>query len=225
MTVKSKPKTRREKFRAWREERKYGVEVTLSNLRKYEKLEKVLRKDMDELGIKQIAILVRPKNWGPASANRQVYRVKGKEKRDYPTMIIFDYKYVQELNVQELRSIAWHEMGHYIFRYYYPEIANNTHRSKEYEIAEAFANEFAYRKFGSVYMSAIKKEGAALGMSKSMRKKFISEIKDIKDYVGKHGYGYWKSVAKKHNIPAKYDPKKSIIMGIKPKTGILGNLR
>lgn len=225
MTVKSKPKTRREKFREWREERKYGVEVTPSNLRKYENLESILRKDMDKLGIKQVAVLVRPKNWGPASAHRQVYRVKGKEKREYPTMIIFDYKYVHNLNVQELRSIAWHEMGHYIFRYYYPEIANNTHRSKEYVIAEAFANEFAYRKFGNVYLSAIRKEGVALGMSKTMRKKFINEIKDIKKHVEKYGYGYWKEVAKKKNIDVKYDPKKSIIMGVKPKAGILGNLR
>lgn len=225
MTVKSKPKTRRERFTSWKEERKYGVEMTLSNIQKFETLDRILRKDMDDLGIKQIAVFIEPKKWGSPSIHRRVLRIKGKDKRAYPSAMIFDYRTVQKLNVQELRSIGMHELGHYIFEYYYPGIAQYPRRMKEHDIIEAFANEFAYRRFGSIYINAIKKAMKATGVPKSAQKMNMKELRKMKEHVEQYGHGYWKEVAREKNISVKYDPKSSIIICVNPKREVLGNLR
>jgi hypothetical protein len=225
MTIKSKPKTRWEKLVAWDEKRRYGVEVTLSDIRKLEKLDRILRKDMDELGIKQVALSINPKEGKLTAAGIQVLRIKGKNKKRYPSSIIFDYKYIQNLNVQELRSIGWHEFGHYIFEYYYPEIARlSGRRAEQYEITETFADEFAYRKFDDVYIDATRK-AVKVVYGADYDSYHVDLLKKMRKYVKQHGHGYWKEVAKEFDIPVKYDPKKARIIGVKPKKGILGNLR
>ena len=223
MTVKSKPKSRWEKFVVWDDRRRFGAEVTLSDIKKLEKLDRILRKDMGSLGIKPMSIFMETKKSKATSAHSQVLRIKGKDKKRYPSKLVFDHQYIHSLNVQELRSIGWHELGHYIFEYYYPEIAWRASRPNQYEITETFADEFAYRKFGDVYINATRK--AIKAVDPSYGNYHIKALKRMKAYIKKNGHGYWKEIARLCNVPIKYDPKKSIILGVKPKRGVLGNLR
>lgn len=224
MTIKSKPKTRRERIRAWGDNLVYGAEVTRSDLRKLEKLDKILRKDMNELGIKQMSIFIEPTRWGSTSAYGQTLRIKGENKKIYPDKIAFDYRHIQTLNIQELRSMGWHELGHYIFDYYYPEITKWYDQPKQHEIEEAFADEFAYRKFGEVHIDAARKAIKAMGGS-PVGSRHMKKLEKMKKHIEQHGYGYWKTVAKKHGISVKYDPKSSMMVGVRPKKETLGNLR
>ena len=223
MTVKSKPKSRWEKFVVWDDRRRFGAEVTLSDIKKLEKLDRILRKDMGSLGIKPMSIFMETKKSKATSAHSQVLRIKGKDKKRYPSKLVFDHQYIHGLNVQELRSIGWHELGHYIFAYYYPEIMRRYNRPEQYEIAETFADEFAYRKFGDIYVKATKKSIKAIDPSYGSY--HIKALKKMKKYITQHGYGYWIEVAKECNVPIKYDPKNTTIIGVKPKKGVLGNLK
>lgn len=227
MTVKSKPKTRRERFTSWRKKRKYGAEMTHSEVWKFETLDRILRKDMDDLGIKQMSILIEPmKTKSGATIHLQALRIKGKEKKIFPVVLIFNYRSIQNLSMEELRSIAWHEFGHFIFGYYYPGITKYyARRHGEHMVEETFANEFAYRRFGDIFVQANKKQGKAVGLYKFHQTMEIDEVKKMEEYIKQHGYGYWKKVAKDFGISVEYNPKKTIMVGIKPGKNVLGNLR
>ena len=228
MTVKSKPKTRREKFIAWRKRRRYGVEMSKIDIKKFGNLTTVLKKDMETLGISRVSILINPgKTKYGAAVESQVLQIEGEGKRRFPVFVIFDYRGIQKLSVQELRSVAWHEFGHFIFGYYYPGISQNytDRRKKDYKVEEAFADEFAYKKFGDAYIRSSKKHFESLGLYKVDQKFYMDNLKKMRKHVKQHGYGYWKVVAKENNIPVKYAPRSSILEGVKSKKHVLGNLR
>lgn len=227
MTVKSKPKTRREKFREWKRGKVSPVEMTRSTINKFNDLSKLLKRDMKDLGIEQVAITIDPKKSKDVVTSHIIQlRIKGKQKEQIPVHIQFNYRLVENLNMQELRHVAWHEFGHFIFKYYYPEMSRRYSREVgKYMVEETFADEFGYRRFGKDYIKTSDKVFKLGKANEEDRKNYKGFWKEMTAYIEDNGYGYWKSVAKAYNVPIKYNPKNTIIVGVKPKAGILGNLR
>lgn len=227
MTIKSKPKTRREKFRAWKRGQITPVVMTRATINKFDDLNKILKRDMKALGIERVAVTISPfRKKGLAGVNIAQLKVEGEEKRRIPLYITFDYRLVENLSTQELRHIAWHEFGHFIFRYYYPSIAKDYQKKTgALEVEEAFADEFAYRKFGEDFARTIIKLSKIDKISSEKRKLEKAYWKELRAYVKENGYGYWKGFAKENNISIKYDPKNTTIIGVKPKKHVLGSLR
>lgn len=229
MTVKSKPRrSPRERWRRWKEEFRYGVEMTRADINKFSKLTKILGMDMGNLGLGRIAVTIIPRRRKyVAFAGSQTLRVEGKAKVRFPRQVSLEYRGFKDLSVQELRSVAWHEFGHFIFSKYYPSI-DEKYRSKsgkEYEVSEAFANEFAFRKFGNVYVRASRKYFEAMGIPEKDIKKDIKHLNDMRQHIKENGYGYWKQIARELDIPIKFAPRSSIMMGVNPKKHVLGSLR
>jgi len=187
-------------------------------------LSNILRKDADMLGIKNISLSVEDKqsdvfNSYTIMANKQGMQVT------LPTYIGVEYKLIDKLSLDEMRSVLWHEFGHNLFTALYPEIGiKYTWDSKNpyYDVAEAFCDELAYKKFGYTYLIAsLKADKYTFGKKnwKTISMRVMPMIEDIE----KNGFGYWKRVAAKNGIEVKIS-KTSGGLGITPNKRALEGL-
>jgi len=221
-------KEKKSRYREWRERRTYGEEINASDIKKIVELNQVLRSDGKKLGINQIAIEIVPKKVDfMASANDAGYRIKGDGMLSMPSSLTFEYRVVDKLNKEELRSLAWHELGHYIFAYYFPTMDDKYWKDfNYYQVVEAFADEFAYKRFGKVYMSAIAKTAK---LSKNKKDREVAEInnqtlKRMAKYRKRYNKPYWTTFAKQLKVKVEYAPSKRKIVGVNPPKSVLKGL-
>lgn len=218
---------RKSRFQKWRERRTYGEELNQSDIKKIVELNNVLRDDGKRLGIPQVSIEIVPKKYKQlASAASTGYRIKNDGTLNMPTSISFDYRAVDKLSGEELRSLAWHEMGHYIFAHYFPEIDDKYYKDyKSYLVVETFADEFAYKRFGKTFFRAMKKMVELTPVKE--RKTDLERIEDLKKlikYRERYRSPYWVALAKELDVNVDYNPTKRRIIGINPRKSVLRGL-
>jgi hypothetical protein len=228
MSLPNLPEVKKKgRYGRWKERREFGEAIDVKDVLKIVELNHILRKDGEKLGIPQISIEIIPKKYRMmASASEQGYRIKGDGMLTMPSSLSFDYRVVDELSLEELRSLAWHELGHYIFAYYFPDIDNKYQKSYEhYLVTETFADEFAFRKFGSTYIRATKKL-LKFGPKKDIEvaKERLRDLENMAKYRKKTNKPYWMAFAKELGIKVKPNPKERMIVGIRPKKVVLKGL-
>jgi len=221
------PSKKKGRFREWREKRAMGEAINQEDVMKIVALNRVLRKDGMNLGIPQVSIEIVPRKYKQlASATDQGYRIKGDGLITVPSSISFDYRLVDRLNEEELRSLAWHELGHYIFAYYFPDVDKKYYKDYEsYLVVEMFADEFAYKRFGKLYIKASEK--AAKFASKEGREQVETRLKDLEEmalYRKNKKQPYWLAYAKSLGVKVKYNPENSMVVGIRPSKRVLKGL-
>ena len=215
------------RYGRWKERREFGEAIDVKDVLKIVELNYILRKDGKQLGIPQISIEIVPKKYRMmASASEQGYRIKGDGMLTMPSSLSFDYRVVDELSLAELRALAWHELGHYIFAYYFPDIDNKYQKSyNNYLVTEMFADEFAYKKFGSTYIGATNKL-LKFGPKKDVEvaKERMSDLRNMAKYRKETNEPYWIAFAEKMGIKVKTNVKERMIVGIRPKRATLKGL-
>lgn len=228
MSLPSVPEPKkRSRFRRWRERRKYGEELEFKDVHKLVRLNRLLRSDGIKLGIPQINIEIIPKEHeGLATAAQQEYRIKNDGTLNMPSAISYDYRMIRDLSIEELRSIAWHELGHYIFSYYFPDIDNKYYDDFDaYMVTEAFADEVAFKRFGDVYLEASKKIFKFIKeKDKSADKERVEDIKRMGRYRKRYNKPYWLALAKRLKMKVELKPENRAIVGIKPRKEVLKGL-
>ena len=152
-------KKKKSRYKEWREKRSMGEEIALSDVMKVVELNRTLREDGKKLGITQVSVEIIPQKYSHmASASEAGYRIKGDGMLTMPSSLSFDYRVVDKLSKEELRSIAWHEFGHYIFAHYFPKIDNSYMKDyNKYLVVEAFADEFAYRDLATLILKQVQR--------------------------------------------------------------------
>jgi hypothetical protein len=229
MSIPKLPEAKKKsRYRRWREKRMYGEEISRRDVEKIVKLNKILREDGRKLGIQQISIEIVPREFiGLAAANDVGYRIKDDGMISLPSSIQFDYKVVDELNIEELRSLAWHELGHYICAYYFGKLDDDYWKDySKYLVIEAFADEFAYNRFGDTYMSAIEKI-YKFAKNKKDQEVFMGNLKDMKRmaaYRKKHNKPFWLAFAKELGVKVELNVDARKIVGIRPNKSVLKGL-
>lgn len=221
-------KEKKSRYREWRARRKFGEEINASDIKKIVELNRILRSDGKKLGINQISVEIVPAKVGyMAAASESGYRIKGDGMLSMPSSLTFEYRVVDKLNKEELRSLAWHELGHYIFSYYFPKMDDRYWKDFDhYRVVEAFADEFAYKRFGDVYLKAIAKT-AKLTKNKEERK--IAEINNktmrrMAKYRKRYKKPFWIAFAKQLKVKIEYAPGTGTIVGIRPPKSVLKGL-
>lgn len=228
MSLPNLPEVKKKgRYGRWKERREFGEAIDVKDVLKIVELNYILRKDGKQLGIPQISIEIVPKKYRMmASASEQGYRIKGDGMLTMPSSLSFDYRVVDDLSKEELRSLAWHELGHYIFAYYFPDIDNKYQKSYDhYLVVEMFADEFAYKRFGSTYIRATNKL-LKFGPKKDVEvaKERMSDLRNMAKYRKETNEPYWTAFAKELGIKVKYSPKERMIVGIRPKKSVLKGL-
>jgi hypothetical protein len=218
---------KKSRYRKWREYKEYGEEINPGDLDKIISLNRTLRDDGKKLGIPQVSIDIYPAKYEAiASAAERGYRVKGDGTFNMPSAISFDYRAVDKLSKEELRSIAWHEMGHYIFSHFFPDIDNKYFKDYDsYLVTESFADEFAYKRFGDVYLRASEK--LLILLEKKDSKVGIDRVKDLKkmaQYRKRTGKPYWLAVADTLKVKVELGHENRRIVGINPRKAVLDGL-
>jgi len=218
---------KKSRYRQWRERKAYGKEIKASDVKKLVKLNNILRDDGKKLGIPQLSIEIIPKKYkARAAAVSTGYKIQGDGTLNMPSSITYDYYTIDNLSLAELRSVAWHELGHYIFAYYFPEIDDKYYKDVgAYSVAETFADEFAYKRFGNVYIRAMRKLSK---MDKKKAKKdeiaLVDAIKETAAFRKKHNRPHWMFLAEQLDMEIKYNPRGSKIAGVNPKKSVLKGL-
>lgn len=221
--------TRKNRFKRWREYRRLGEELEVKDVMKMVQLNRKLGADGRRFGISNVGIELVPKIYeGLATASMQEYRIKGDGTLNLPSSINYDYRMIQELSLEELRSIGWHELGHYIFAYYFPDIENGYYRDYDkYEVTEIFADEFALRQFGDVFVNALEKSLRFIGKDASDRKanqERVDICKAMQKYRKRYNKPFWLAYAKKLKVKVEMKPETRAIVGIKPTKDVLKGL-
>jgi hypothetical protein len=222
------PPKKKSRYKKWRERRSMGEEVSLSDVMKVVELNRILREDGKKLGITQVAVEIIPKEYSHmASASEAGYRIKGDGMLTMPSSLSFDYRVVDKLSKEELRSIAWHEFGHYIFAHYFPKIDNSYMKDyNKYLVVEAFADEFAYKRFGDTYIKASEKmmEFGKSKKEKVLMQEHMDDIYKMVKYRKKHKKPFWLAFAKELDVQVELDSKDRMIVGIRPNKSVLKGL-
>jgi hypothetical protein len=205
-----------------------GEEIALSDVMKVVELNRTLRADGKKLGITQIAVEIIPREYSQmASASEAGYRIKGDGMLTMPSSLSFDYRVVDKLSKEELRSIAWHEFGHYIFAHYFPKVDNSYMKDyNKYLVVEAFADEFAYKRFGDVYIRASEKmmEFGKNKKEKKLMQEHMDDMKRMVKYRKKYKKPFWLAFAKQLGVQVDLDQKDRRIVGIRPNKSVLKGL-
>jgi hypothetical protein len=229
MSLEKMPsKEKKSRYREWRERRTMGEEISASDVKKVIELNRILRSDGKKLGITQVAIEIVPRKYSlMASASQAGYRIKGDGMLTMPSSIEFDYRAVDELNKEELRSIAWHEFGHYIFAHYFPKIDNAYMKDyRNYFVVETFADEFAYQRFGDVFIEAQEKliKFANDKKDRKLMNERLSDLKKMARYRKRYSKPFWMKIAKDLGVKVSLDSKDRQIVGINPNKSVLKGL-
>lgn len=220
------PKEKTGRFKKWREYRKYGEELEPKDVLKIVELNRKLGADGRRFGIPNISIELVPKVYpGLATATQQEYRIKGDGTLNLPSAITYDYRMVRDLTLEELRAVGWHELGHYVFAYYFPDIDNGYFRDYDkYEVTEIFADEFSARYFGDAFLSGLQKSLKLIGAKGddlAANNERIILVKKMLKYRERYNKPYWMAHAKKLGVKVKLSPETRAIVGIKPKKDLL----
>jgi hypothetical protein len=225
MSLKSKQQ--RKSFSFWgrfkeKEEvpRKYDTKKIL-------KLAAVMKKDAELLGVGNVSFAFKDAGIDVYTTYSVLMGNKGEHNIVMPRAINVEYELIDKMSTNEMRSILWHELGHHIFSVYYPSIAKTDDRNGN-KVEEAFCDEFAYMKFGLLYVVAymkIMKYGKEF--SKDPKGSYaygIDRIFPLVDYNREHGVGYWKHLADDLGVEVKYNPGKAKVLLVKPNREILDGL-
>ena len=199
---------------------------------KIQDLMTLVQKDAKTLGINNVSLAIEDKENAMYSTSSGLCTPVPMQ---IPTIVTVGYPDIENLSLEELRSVMWHELGHYIFPVYYPEIDEQYDKVVEqkdfyqkpklhpaYYIVQTFCDELAYKKFGKTYIVAFSKLERM--ENKEYRYKDDWErLFPMMDYVDKHGFGYWKQLAKEAGIEVKR-VNRSSVPGVKPNLKILDGL-
>lgn len=219
---------RKSRLQEWREHRKFGEELNPGDLNKIMDLNKTLRDDGKKLGVPQITIDIVPQKYMQiASAADRGYRIKGDGTLSMPSAISFDYRAVDKLTKEELRSIAWHELGHYMFAHFFSDIDNKYFKDyNAYLVSETFADEFAFNRFGDLYIEAQKKLVPLIEDKKEVKTALerIEDVKRMSNYRKKYKKPYWLAVAKRLKVKVEMNREGRRIVGINPTKSVLKGL-
>jgi len=192
------------------------------NTAKIRRVMKILQKDAHLLGIDNVALAVESDNSSFYSA---MSGLDGEKPISIPNTVNIDYDKLENLSLDEIRSVLWHELGHFILPVYYPDLDKKYEDKKApgaYYVVQSFCDELAYKKFGKTYFVAF----AKLEKMEPANQKFKEDFERLfpmMEYVDKHGYGYWKELAKKYNIELKKINRASV-PGVKPNVALLDGL-
>jgi len=159
---------------------------------------------------------------------RSVWKEKGIIKG-----ITFNPEYFNVLTMDEIKTMLWHEYGHMIYAYFFPDnfkkgVTLSKEGRKYRKIEELFVDTLVYYKFGSKYVKALNKTGYYMGNKRGKPKKEIDERikKNVAffDIIKNNGKQYWKEEAKKSGVSIKYSPNNSAIKGVKFDRSLLNGL-
>jgi hypothetical protein len=227
LEIKGIPKKASKKIsKRWIENIRPSVPLELEDIEKLVKLNKVLNSDAKKLGIKSLDITITPKTTsGLAYASSTVYKIIDNNPIAIPSGIRFDYRLIKNLKINELRAIAWHELGHYIFAYYFPAIERKRNKSFIcYMISEVFADEFAINKFGQTYLTAVMKIKTERGsVSEADKGERMALLKEILAHRERYHRPYWLWLAKKNKVSVQKD-QGTYMIGVKPKIEVLNGM-
>jgi len=174
----------------WKAKRAYGEAISLGTMKKMETLIPILRRDATRLGIQHMTVGLTPeskKDWA-AIQYIQDYRVRGDGVLSIPGGIHYPHDVVELLSTEELRALAWHEFGHYIYSYFFPRSdALYLKDRRHFLTQEMFCDEFAYKRFGDVMIRAQRKLDKDYGVPKGKTSVSSKDFRNMKRHKEKHG--------------------------------------
>ena len=216
---------RRSRYEKWKNKRKYGEPLSRGAINKVSWLMPQLRRDATSLGIQNMTVGIYPKSgedWA-AMIDPIDFQIRNDGVVTVPNGMTYSYEMLDALTKEELRALAWHEFGHYIYSYFFPKSDKLYLKDKDhYYIQELFCDEFAYRRFGDVYINTSRKMDKLGGLRKGESSPMTKDLLKARAYAKKHGRNeYWLERAKKKGIKPEYEPKKSQVIGVRQRKAVI----
>jgi hypothetical protein len=207
-------------------QKELGEPISKEAVKKLENLIPILRKDAKKLGIHNLTVQIVPEKDLDyvASIGEVGYNVIDDGVVGVPGGIQYGLLAVENLTEKELRAMAWHEFGHLIYGYFFPKSYDKDEDDIEhYTVQETFCDEFAYKKFGDVMLSAQLKLTKLYG-DPDEKDDILVKINAMRTFKKRYGKDeYWLSLADTYGIRDEivFEPYRSHMIGVRPSKRVL----